>query len=82
MATPLRHLVPFDNENQWSNLLAVLIERDPHVAAAAFDWPEAEIVGVLAGERTSEVGRSGEFTVGLALHLDVLREALESSRAE
>jgi hypothetical protein len=38
-----------------------------------------EIVGVLAGERTSEVGRSGEFTVGLALHLDVLREAVDSS---
>lgn len=43
------------------------------------DADTLEIVGVLAGERTSEVGRSGEFTVGLALHLDVLRETLESS---
>ena len=40
------------------------------------DADTLEIVGVLAGERTSEVGRSGEFTVGLALHLDVLREAI------
>lgn len=38
-----------------------------------------EIVGVLAGERTTEVGRSGEFTVGLALHLDVLRDAINST---
>lgn len=46
------------------------------------DADTLEIVGVLAGERTSEVGRSGEFTVGLALHLDVLRESLESSSEE
>ena len=42
------------------------------------DADTLEIVGVLAGERTSEVGHSGEFTVGLALHLDVLREAIKS----
>lgn len=35
-----------------------------------------EIVGVLAGELSSEIGDSGAFTVGLALHLDVLRAAL------
>lgn len=45
------------------------------------DADTLEIVGVLAGERTSEVGRSGEFTVGLALHLDVLRGAVDSSIA-
>jgi len=44
MTTSLCHLVPFDNENQWSNLWVVLIERDPHVAAAAFDRLEAEVV--------------------------------------
>ena len=45
------------------------------------DEDTLEIVGVLAGERTSEVGNSGEFTVGLALHLDVLREVVNSSIA-
>lgn len=39
----IRHSLPFDNENRWSDLLAVLIERDPSAAAAAFDWAEAEI---------------------------------------
>lgn len=41
-----------------------------------FDAETLEVVGVLAGERTSQVGNSGEFTTGLALHLDVLRSVL------
>jgi hypothetical protein len=41
------------------------------------DAETLEIVGVLAGEKTSEIGDSGAFTVGLAVHLDVLREALD-----
>lgn len=62
MATPLRHLVPFDNENQWSNLLVVLIERDPHVAATAFDWPEAEVVA------SREARAEGRDRVDLVVH--------------
>lgn len=41
-----------------------------------FDAETLEVVGLLAGEWTSNVGDSGDFTVGLALHLDVLRSAL------
>lgn len=44
MTLPLRHLVPFDNENRWSDLLAVFIERDPRVAAVVFGWPETDVV--------------------------------------
>ena len=44
-----------------------------------FDAETLEVVGVLAGERVSKVGDSGEFTTGLALHLDVLRSAINSS---
>lgn len=72
MATPLRHLVPFDNENQWSNLLAVLIERDPHVAAATFDWPEAEFVA------SREARAEGRDRVDLVVHAgDVLVGVIE-----
>ena len=62
MASPLRHLVPFDNENQWSNLLAVLIERDPHVAAATLGWPEADVVA------SREVRAEGRDRVDLVVH--------------
>jgi hypothetical protein len=62
MDMPLRHLVPFDNENQWSNLLAVLIEWDPHVAATAFDWPEAEVVA------SREARAEGRDRVDLLVH--------------
>ena len=44
MTNPMRHLLPFDNENRWSDLLAVFIERDPRAAAVAFDWTEAEVM--------------------------------------
>jgi len=38
MATlDIGHLVPLDNENRWTDLLAVLIEADP-VSAAPFPW--------------------------------------------
>jgi hypothetical protein len=30
---PILHLLPLDNENKWSDLLAVLIEQDPRMAA-------------------------------------------------
>ena len=42
--------------------LAVLIERDPHVAAATFDWPDAEVVA------SRETRAEGRDRVDLLVH--------------
>lgn len=70
MAHFIRHLLPFDNENRWSDLLAVLIERDPRAAAVAFDWAETEITVTREApgegkDRIDIVARSGDELVGV-----------------
>jgi hypothetical protein len=54
-SAPIRHLLPTDNENKWSDLLAVLIEVDP-ASAVAFvggtaDALQVERELVAGGER-------------------------------
>jgi hypothetical protein len=50
----IRHLLPFDNENRWSDLLALLIERDAHAAAMAFEWSETGSELVVTREAQGE----------------------------
>jgi hypothetical protein len=70
MANYIRHLLPFDNENRWSDLLAVLIERDPRAAALAFEWAETDLTVTREApgegkDRIDVVTRSGDELVGV-----------------
>ncbi len=56
------HLVPLDIENRWSDLLAVLIERDPHAASVAFGWPDEPVTV------TREAQGEGKDRIDLVVH--------------
>ncbi len=63
-------MLSFDNENRWSDLLAVLIERDPSAAAVAFDWAGTEIAVTREApgegkDRIDIVVRSGDNLVAV-----------------
>ena len=79
MPYPVRHLLPFNNENRWSDLLAVFIERDPHTTAHVFGWTETETALTVTREARGEgkdridiVVHSGDVLVGV-IEVKVLR---------
>ena len=61
---PIAHIVPLGNENKWSDLVAVLIEADPQVAAIAFGLREA--AGPLRVQR--EAPAAGRDRIDLVIH--------------
>ena len=67
MVSNLRLLVPLENENRWTDLLAVLISTDPAAAAAALD------LGDITGRVVSvsrEVRAGPHERVDLLIHVD------------
>ncbi|MFD4636211.1 hypothetical protein ACFWN2_02785 [Lentzea sp. NPDC058436] len=65
MNKPIRHLVPLGAENKWSDLLAALIELDPH--------PVADLLGL--GDSPTDVSVEREAPAGSGGRVDLLISA-------
>ena len=50
MTSPISHILPFSNENQWSDLLAVFIEKDPVTFLKFLDLDEKSSVAIAVRE--------------------------------
>lgn len=76
MVRNLRFIVPLENENRWTDLLAVLISTDPVAAAGPLDLGHVEGREVTVSR---EVGAKDGERVDLQVHVDGrLRTVLEA----
>jgi hypothetical protein len=77
MLTDIHLLVPLENENRWTDMLAVLIRNDPAAAAVAFDF--GDITGRTVTIRREVPAAGGTDRVDLLIYLDgTLHTVLEA----
>lgn len=73
---PIRHLVPLGAENRWSDLLAALIETDPHPVAGLLglgDSPHQVVV-----EREAAAG--GRHRIDLVITVDTAKRCVAEAK--